>query len=128
MKLLQNLKFNLGAFLLTPIWCFVHGKLFSTITLLVLYAAPKLLDLARPINLIFTILYFSFALYYGINGNKIALESGKYRDEVEFTAANKRWTFAATIWIIAYFVVGNIWHSIGAGTNILQIGLDAIHH
>ncbi|MFO7897268.1 MAG: hypothetical protein R6U84_10070 [Candidatus Cloacimonadales bacterium] len=126
LKFLENLKFNLGAFLLTPIWCFVHGKLLSTISLIIIWAAPLLFELTKPFSLIFSVTYFALALYYGIKGNEIAMESGKYRNEAELEFANKKWFSAGIIFIITYFVVSSIWHSVESGANILQIGLDAI--
>jgi hypothetical protein len=126
LKYFEKINFNIGAFVLTPIWCFVHGELFSSISMIILMILPYVFPIPKAIYIIVKILIFLFSLYYGIKGNAIAMNCEKYKDKDEFEYFNKKWTFAGIISLILYFTFSSIFHNVNAGFSIFKIGIDAI--
>lgn len=74
-------KFNWGAFLLTPIWG-IFNKTYITLLFFIFPFIPY-------IGIILTLI---FAIYFGINGNRLALKNKKWNSVEDFNKNQKCWT------------------------------------
>ena len=89
--------FNLGAFLLTPIWCIVHGLWYVTVGMVVVQAFV-------PYGWIASMLA---SVVFGIIGNQITLQRKHYRNLAEFKQVQRIWAIAgvAAVAILSVVVV-----------------------
>lgn len=76
-------KFNWGAFLMNWIWGIAHGKYIT-----LLYFPACLVPVIGPLLI---------SIWFGIEGNKWAYETGKWESVEQFNEAQKLWV---RIWFI----------------------------
>jgi hypothetical protein len=82
-------KWNWGAAFLTPYWLMTHRNAPLGIVILICGFIPVIQYLAIGV-----------LIYYGINGNKVAVLCGRYTNEAEFIAVQnawRNWAFGVTI-------------------------------
>jgi hypothetical protein len=126
MKLFEKYNFNLGAALITPVWCIFHGKPIVGALLAIALIAPDALHLQPPVSTIIHVLLSIISLYFGFKGNAIAMDSGRFRDREEMLFVQGRWAVWGTIVFIGYMYFSHIFHAIFAGFNILSIGMNEV--
>ena len=90
----QKTKFNWGAFFLTWAWG-IFNKTYITLIVIPISMIP----------IIGIILNFACSIWFGINGNKWALENKEFKDLDEFVKYQKSFVVASIILYLLYLVV-----------------------
>lgn len=105
----EELPFNWGAFILTPLWCLFHGRVGIGLLLIVwtlIWAAFLFAAGAWGISLI----HLGIMLYFGISGNKIAWEEKGYMSLQDVRESQRRWNIGGIIvaMIMMIFVLATL--------------------
>jgi hypothetical protein len=82
---------NWGAFLLTPWWLMNHKRPWRGILYLLLLVIP--------------LASIGMAIAYGVVGNRVAVESGRFADEAQFVAVQNAWRNWGFIIAVTSFVL-----------------------
>ena len=125
-KLLENLKFNTGAFILAPIWLYVYEKKILALVYVILVAIPKFLNLPRFIDIPLNIIPISIAFYCGIKGNKIAMESGEFASEKSMKYAQAKWLRWGIYTVVIFIMLNIVINQLTFGLSIFKIGANAL--
>lgn len=128
MKFFEKYNFNLGATLVTPVWCIFHGKPLVGALLGISIIGTSALHIQPPLYTVIHLLLSVVSLFFGFTGNNIAMNSGRFSNREEMLFVQRRWATWGAIVFIGYVYFSHIFHSIFAGFNILSIGMDAITH
>ena len=125
-KLLENLKFNLGACILAPVWLYWHEKKILAAISAVLVIMGRLVSLPFSISILMSLVVMGIAIYAGIKGNEIAKDSGRYSSEEELKYAQKNWLHWGVYTAGGLFILNSVFHILGSGLSILKFGTDVI--
>ena len=94
---------NWGAAFLYPYWLMTHRRVPLGIILFVVSLIPF-------VNIIGVFCLF----YFGIKGNRIAVESGRFTDEIQFVAVQNAWRN----WSFAFIILGLLVGLIGLAASL----------
>lgn len=125
-KLLENLKFNLGACILAPVWLYWHEKKTLAAISAVLVIMGNLVSMPFSISILMSLVVIAIAIYAGIKGNEIAKDSGRYSSEEELKYAQKNWLRWGVYTAAVLFILNSVFHMLGSGLSLFKIGADAI--
>lgn len=104
---IRRCRFNLGAFLMTPIWLLLHRRYLMGGLLILLNVVINFVGAAVPlIGFLGGVLMIAIAIYFGIKGYRIAWEDRGYYDTVEDVKRRERtWAIVGIVVAAAYWAL-----------------------
>jgi hypothetical protein len=88
---IRRFRFNWGAFLLTPIWLFFHGRIALGVLLVGLAAASNFAGVVSPVVPILSFpVFLALAIYFGVRGYRIAWSDAGIYDTLDDVKRRER--------------------------------------
>jgi hypothetical protein len=100
-------RFNVGAFLMTPIWLLLHRRFLTGGLLILLNVVVNFAGAAVPLlAFLGGVLMIAIAVYFGLKGYRIAWEDRGYHDTVEDVKRRERiWAVVGIVIAAAYWAL-----------------------
>jgi hypothetical protein len=88
---IRRRRFNFGAFLMTPIWLLLHGRIWTGVLLILLHIVTNVTaTVAPPAGFLGFLLSIALSVYFGLRGYRIAWRDRGYYDTVEDVKRRER--------------------------------------